>query len=102
MECYRFLFKVNFKLKKPIIPAVNEESRMMNFALLIIVASSKANKVTKIDIVKPIPPKKPTPIIDFQFKSPGSWQIPNFTAKKLRAKIPRGFPTMSPKAIPML
>ena len=66
------------------------------------VESSKANKVTKIDIVKPIPPKNPTPIIDFQFKSLGSSQIPDFTAKKLRVKIPRGFPTMSPNAIPML
>ena len=66
------------------------------------VESSKANKVTKIDIVKPIPPKNPTPIIDFQFKSLGSWQIPDFTAKKLNAKIPRGFPMMSPNAIPIL
>ena len=75
---------------------------MMNFALLIIAASSKANKVTKIDIVKPIPPKKPTPNKDFQFKSLGSLQIPDFIAKKLSVNIPRGFPTISPNAIPML
>lgn len=99
---YLFLFSVSFKLINPIIPAIKEESRMMNLALLIIVASSKANKVTKIDIVKPIPPKNPTPIMDFQFKSLGSSHIPSFTAKKLRAKMPRGFPTMSPNAIPRL
>jgi hypothetical protein len=35
-------------------PAIKEESRMINFALLIIVLSSNASKVMKIDIVKPI------------------------------------------------
>ena len=99
---YRFLFSVSFKLTNPIIPAIKEESRMMNFALFIIVTSSKANKVTNMDIVKPIPPKNPTPNMDCQFKSRGSLQIPNFTANKLSRKIPTGFPTMSPKAIPML
>ena len=102
IKCYPFVFSINFKLKNPIIPAVKEESRMMNFALLIIIASSKASKVTKIDIVNPIPPKNPTANIDFQFKSLGSLQMPILTAKKLSAKIPRGFPTISPKAIPML
>ena len=99
---FSFLFRVSFKLTNPITPAIKEESRMTNFALLIIVTSSKANKVTKIDIVKPIPPKNPTAKTDFQFKSRGSLQIPNFTAKKLSAKIPRGFPTISPNAIPVL
>lgn len=99
---YRFLFSVYFKLTNPIIPAIKEESRITNFALLIIVTSSKASKVTKIDIVKPIPPKNPTANMDCQFKSRGSLQIPNFTANKLKAKIPTGFPTISPNAIPRL
>ena len=103
MKCfYRFLFSVSFKLINPIVPAIKEESRMMNFALLITVTSSKAKRVTKMDIVKPIPPKNPTPNMDFQCKSRGSLQIPNFTANKLSVKIPIGLPTMSPNAIPML
>ena len=42
-----------------------------------IVSLSNASKVTKIDIVKPIPAKSPTPKIDFQVRSVGSLQIPN-------------------------
>ena len=99
---YRFLFSVYFKLTNPIIPAIKEESRMMNFALLITVTSSKAKRVTKMDIVKPIPPKNPTPNMDFQCKSLGSLQIPNFTTNKLNAKIPIGFPTIRPTTIPRL
>ena len=99
---YRFLFSAYFKLTNPIIPAIKEESRMMNFALLITVTSSKAKRVTKIDIVKPIPPKKPTANMDFHCKSRGSLQIPNFTANKLSVKIPIGFPTIRPTAIPRL
>lgn len=64
--------------------------------------SSKANNVIKIDMVKPMPPKNPTPIIDFQFKSSGSLQIPKLTAKKLIRTIPIGFPITNPKEIPKL
>ena len=55
-----------------------------------------------MDMVKPIPPNSPTPKIDFQPKSDGSWVIPNVTAKKDIRKMPNGFPTMSPSAIPIL
>ena len=72
---------VNFKNVKPIIPAISEEIRITNLALLIIASSSKANKVIKIDIVKPIPAKKPTPIIDFQFRSTGNLHRPKATVK---------------------
>ena len=44
-------------------PAIIEEINMINFAELIIASSLNASKVTKIDIVKPIPPKHATPII---------------------------------------
>jgi hypothetical protein len=66
------------------------------------VSLSKARRVIKIDIVNPIPPKKPTPKIDFQFRSPGSLQSPNVTAKNVNRKIPNGLPTISPTAIPKL
>jgi hypothetical protein len=77
-------FKVFFKKRKPTKPAINEESKIMNFALLIIVWSSKASKVMNIDIVNPIPPKNPTPTTAFQVKSLGSLHNPAETAKKLK------------------
>ena len=67
-----------------------------------IVSLSNASKVTKIDIVNPIPPNRPTPKIDFQFKSVGSLQSPNRTAKNVKRKIPKGLPIISPSAIPKL
>ena len=83
-------------------PAINDEIKITNFALLIMVSLSKARSVIKIDIVNPMPPKNPTPTIDFQFKSSGSLQSPNETAKNVNRKIPNGFPTISPAAIPKL
>ena len=95
-------FNANFKLINPTSPAINDEIKITNFALLIMVSLSKARSVTKIDIVNPIPPKKPTPKIDLQFKSPGSLQSPNATAKNVNRKMPNGLPTISPTAIPKL
>ena len=96
------VFIVSFKVRKPKSPAVNEESRITNFELLIIVSLSNASSVIKIDIVKPIPAKSPTPKMDFQFRSVGSLQSPNVTAKKVKTKIPNGLPTISPSAMPKL
>ena len=96
------MFKIPFKTKKPKSPAINEEIKIINFELFIIVSLSKASKVTKIDIVKPIPAKSPTPKIDFQFKSDGSLQSPKVTAKSAKIKIPKGLPTIRPSAIPKL
>ena len=55
---------------------------MVIFELFCSSKSSKANNVMNMDMVNPMPPKKPTPTIDFQFKSLGSLQIPKVTAKK--------------------
>ena len=96
------MFKIPFKTKKPKSAAINEEIKIINFELFIIVSLSKASKVTKIDIVKPIPAKSPTPKIDFQFKSDGSLQSPKVTAKSAKIKIPKGLPTIRPSAIPKL
>ena len=95
-------FNVNFKPTNPMSPVINDEIKITNFALLIMVSLSKARSVIKIDIVNPMPPKNPTPIIDFQFKSSGSLQSPNETAKNVNRKMPSGFPTISPAAIPKL
>ena len=63
------------------------------------VSLSNARSVIKIDIVNPIPPKKPTPKINFQFKSSASLQNPNVTARNVNRKIPKGLPTIRPAAI---
>ena len=95
-------FSVILNVRKPKSPAVNEEIKITNFELFMIVSLSNASKVTKIDIVNPIPAKSPTPKIDFQFRSVGSLQSPNVTAKNVKIKIPKGLPTISPSAIPKL
>jgi hypothetical protein len=60
-------------------PAI-KESRMINFALLIIVLSSNASKVMKIDIVNPIL-LKPDTNNCFPIHVRGSLQIPKDTPK---------------------
>ena len=96
------MFKIPFNTKKPKSTAINEEIKIINFELFMIVSLSKASKVTKIDIVNPMPPKSPTPKIDFQFISDGSLQSPKVTAKSVNRKIPKGLPIISPSAIPKL
>lgn len=80
--------------------AVNDETRIINFELLIIVSLSNASNVINIDIVKPMPANRPTPNIDFQLRSFGSLQTPKVTANDEIKKIPKGFPTISPSDIP--
>ena len=55
-----------------------------------------------MDMVKPMPAKKPTPKIPFQLISLGSFAIRNKIAAKLKRIMPIGFPTIKPKAIPIL
>ena len=82
--------------------AIIEAMRMVIFELFCSSKSSKANNVMNMDMVNPMPPKNPIPIIDFQFKSCGSLQIPHVTAKKLNRTIPRGLPIINPKEMPKL
>lgn len=84
------------------VPANNEEMRITNLALSIIVGDSKASSVIKIDIVNPIPAKNPTPIMLFQFNSIGFLQKPRNTAMNVNKKIPNGFPIINPELIPKL
>ncbi len=56
----------------------------------------------KIDIVKPIPPNKPAPIIFFHFKSDGNLQSPEPTPITDKSQMPKGFPITSPAIIPKL
>lgn len=63
---------------------------------------SNARSAIKIDIVNPIPPKNPIPIIFFQFRPEGNEQRPKLTPVKENSHIPRGFPIKSPVNIPIL
>ena len=84
----------------PIKPEIKEPINIINFEFVIIWWSSNAKSVTKMDMVKPIPPRNPIPIIFFQFKSSGKWVNFNFTDKYVKRKIPIGFQRTSPKMIP--
>ena len=84
------------------IPAKNEAVRIAIFELVMISSLLNARSVMKIDIVKPIPPKKPAPTIFFHFKSDGITQSPKPTPINEKRKIPNGFPITSPAIIPKL
>ena len=70
-----------FKYIKPIIPATKEETKIIILELSMCSPSEKARRVMNIDMVNPIPPKNPTPIMAFQLMSSGRLQTFNFTAK---------------------
>ena len=94
--------RVRLSHRKPIVPAISEERRIAIFELLTMSVLSKASRVMKIDIVKPIPPKKPAPIIFFHFKSVGNTQSPKPTPINEKSQMPKGFPITSPSIIPKL
>ena len=96
------VFNEAFNVKKPIMPATNELNKIINLALLIIVALSNASSVMKMDMVNPIPPKIPTLKMFFQFRSAGSLQSLIFVAIKVRRQMPKGFPIINPTAMPIL
>src|SRR5260221_12506281 len=55
-----------------------------------------------MDMVKPIPPRSPTPIRCFHFSSDGKVPIPKITAVKPKKKIPNGLPIVRAVTIPRL
>ncbi len=57
-------------------PAISEAIIKGVSELLMITESSKARSVIKIDIVKPLPPKKPASTMFFHFKYEGITQRP--------------------------
>ena len=94
------LFVAKNKAKIPSIPAARDEIKIISFELSIVLESLKANKVTKIDMVNPIPPRKETDINCFQFDPLGSLQIPIFMKMNVNSVIPIGLPRTSPRKIP--
>ena len=89
-------------MKIPSNPAVSDEIKIISLELSIVLVSLKANKVTKIDMVNPIPPRKETEISCFQFYPLGSLQIPVLTKMNVNNAIPKGFPRTSPRKIPRM
>ena len=81
---------------------IDEAAKTAILELTTIASSSNASSVIKIDIVKPIPAKKPTPRICFHLRSPGKTHKRNATAIKENSKIPSGLPITSPDIIPIL
>ena len=88
--------------KKPNSPETVEEISTVSFDWLINSCWSKASKLIKMDIVKPIPPKSPIPKISVHLICWGKEQIFAVTAKKLNKKIPRGLPIINPVKMPRL
>ncbi len=93
----------SFSHRKPIVPAVNEASKIAIFeAFIVSKFPTKAKFVIKIDIVKPMPPKSPAPKTCHQFKSSGNLQMPIATATKLSSVMPKGLPKTKPPMMPKL
>ena len=93
---------VSLRKINPIVPAINEAIRIAIFELLTTLSLANARSVMKIDMVKPIPPKNPAPIMFFHFKSDGITQSPKPTPINEKRKIPKGFPIVRPAMIPRL
>jgi hypothetical protein len=92
---------MEFRRKNPLIPEITEAARMANLELLMIVLSLKARRVMKIDIVNPMPAKRPVPVICFQLIFWGKDVILSLTAIKQKARMPNGLPAISPAMIPI-
>ena len=70
--------------------------------VLTILFSENARFDKKIAIVKPIPASNPAPKICLNVRLLNIWHILNLMARNENNVIPSGFPTTSPRIIPIL
>ena len=84
----------------PTVAASKEAIMMAIFAISMVATSVNDKLVTKMDMVKPIPPKMHAPNRSIHFNCPGFLAHFAFTEKKENKKIPSGLPTTSPPKIP--
>ena len=84
----------------PKAPASIEAVRIANLAASCNSCSLKESKEIKIDMVKPIPPNSPTPIMCIQRLACGKVLIFSLTAIKEKRLIPMSLPKISPKTTP--
>ena len=96
------VFNVKFKRTNPIVPATNEPIKIAILEVLIITGMLYARRSMKIDIVNPMPPKKPIPRIYTHFTSAGKEHMPELTPALEKSHIPKGFPNINPAIIPRL
>jgi len=80
-------------------PLTTEATRTLKMARFCKLVSSKASLAINIETVKPIPAELPVAKISRQLTFPDSVPTFAFIAKKVKAKIPIGFPTTSPAKI---
>jgi len=95
-------FRFCFSIINPMLPATIEATIIAILESLTGSAVSNAKRVMKIDMVKPMPPRKPTPMMFFHFNSAGSVHHPMATPIKANTTIPNGFPMTRPRIIPTL
>ena len=75
---------------------------MLSLEVSMISGLSKASSVMKIDMVKPMPPRNPAPMICLHETLSGRRERPSFTARQANRAMPNGLPAKSPAKMPRL
>ena len=103
LDCnYSFFSVVKYNHVNPVTPAITEAISTPVFAISKSSAEcAKPNSAINIDMVKPMPPIKATPIICLKFKFFGRDVIPSLTATHVNPAIPISFPSTKPSVIPI-
>ena len=89
------------KIINPIIPDNVDADSIEILEILTKYSPWNANSVINIDIVKPIPAKKPIPIICVKFTMEDNLANLSFMAIYVNRVIPTDFPIIKPKEIPI-
>ena len=89
-----------YNQKNPIEPAKTDEIKTDIFEPTIEIFSLNAKRVMNIDIVKPIPASRPTPMRCFLLISFGIEHKPTVTPIIEKINIPNGLPNSKPRIIP--
>ena len=77
-----------------------DPDKIPNLAELSSSGETKERPETNKDMVKPMPPNMPAPMMCDHPTSAGSTAIPVLTAKKEKRTMPTGFPSKRPRVIP--
>src|SRR3972149_4534701 len=72
---------LRLSIHSPMAPDARDPKMMASFELCEMSVSPKARMVMKMDMVKPMPPRKPAPSKSLQSVSSGNFARRNFTAK---------------------
>ena len=94
------LFLLEIKINSPVIAATVDAINILSLELFTSVVSVKARLLINIDMVKPIPPRKPIPKRFFHVIPSCSRAKPAVTKIKGIENIPISLPAVRPKIIP--